>query len=115
MTTNMIPAIFGSAGEFDIDAMERAAYQRGDDLLADLLGRIIDMEEISTSSTTEAEEAAERADRLCENIDDACSQIDGLMDDAPDGCITKEQFAEFLKRLEAVRKFLEAAKDREAS
>ncbi len=68
-------AIIGSIGEFDIPAMERAAYQRGDRLLADLLGRLIDTEENAAESVKTAEEASDEYSAALERATNALDEV----------------------------------------
>lgn len=101
----------------DLGALYRAAYQRGDVLVAELAARVVDAEQDAYEEREQLEEEAETAgasrDRLLENIGDAAQQLQDAIDEAPEGRVTKAALSDFVKKLEAIAAYLEAAKAKE--
>lgn len=92
----------------DIAAMERAAYQRGEVVLAELLGRLLSAEEGAAQELQDAENAAEdaeaaqtRAETECENTIAACrsflDELETTVNDT-DTKLTRKGLLEMIER-----------------
>lgn len=118
MKTLTIPGLATPADlyNFDISSFERAAFQRGDTALADILGRLMEVEAGVDDERKACEEEAYdqrlRADRILSNVDDAIQQLEQI--EEPKGRPTISQFKAIMAKLEETTEYLRQLASREA-